>query len=320
MYTLINEVSENQILSDMGSSADMQRYIEACGVDGLEVIRCGDDERGIITPDMVVGCHLVFYSDWVDYWRGNEPALQYKFGSRETMETMYMAKNREEFIAQFRADMEYAERMGVRYAVFHVSDVSIDEGYSYRWEHSDKAVIDASAELLNLLTDGQGYSFELLLENLWWKGFSMTNPHLTAYMLDAVHYEKKGIMLDTGHLMNANLDLTSQEDGVRYIHRILDAHGELTQYIRGVHLHQSVSGAYVRQALQHIPPHDPDYFHAFAEAYTHILQIDTHQPFTTPAIRSVIDRLEPAYLVHELSVRSRAERIEKTRLQARMLG
>ena len=312
MYSLINEVSENQILSDLGSSADMWRHIRACGVDGLEVIRCGEDARGIITPEMVVGCHLIFYSDWVDFWRGNAPALRWKFGSRAVMEQMYMAKTREEFLAQFRADLDYCVRMGVRYAVFHVSDVSLDEGYSYRWEHSDKEVIDAAAELLNLLTDGQDYPFELLLENLWWKGFSMTNPWLTAYMLEQVHHPRTGILLDTGHLMNTNLDLRDQQDGVRYIHRMLDAHGSLTRYIRGVHLHQSVSGAYVRQALQHIPPHDPDYFHAFAESYGHVLRIDTHQPFTTPAIRSVIDRLEPEYLVHELSVRSRAERVEKT--------
>ena len=59
MYSLINEVSENQILSDLGSSADMWRHIRACGVDGLEVIRCGEDARGIITPEMVV-CDVVF--------------------------------------------------------------------------------------------------------------------------------------------------------------------------------------------------------------------------------------------------------------------
>ena len=176
MYRLINAVSENSILSQYENSAALEEYYRSCGCDGLEVIRCGEDDRKIVTPDMVVGCHLVFYSDWVDFWLGREDRLKYKFGSDDVIRQMYMCDNRDDFIAQFKADMDYAQRMGAKYAVFHVSDVSIDEGYTYTWEHTDKEVIDASIEMLNICTDGADYSFELLLENLWWKGFSFTDP------------------------------------------------------------------------------------------------------------------------------------------------
>jgi hypothetical protein len=219
MVTLVNVVSENRSLGEFSASGDMEKYIHACHADGVEFIRCGPDDRKIIRPDMAVGCHLIFYSDWVDFWRGNENALMRKFGSPETVRSVYSAKNRDEFIAQFKSDMDYAESMGVKYAVFHVSDVSIEEGYTYKWEHTDKEVIDASAELINILTDGTRYSFKLLLENLWWKGFSMTDPGLTRYMLDKIHYENKGIMLDTGHLMNTNRLLRSQQEACDYINR-----------------------------------------------------------------------------------------------------
>ena len=319
MYRLINAVSENSILSQYENSAALEAYYRSCGCDGLEVIRCGEDECKIVTPDMVVGCHLVFYSDWVDFWLGREDRLKYKFGSDDVIRQMYMCDNREDFIAQFKADMDYAQRMGAKYAVFHVSDVSIDEGYTYTWEHTDKEVIDASIELLNICTDGADYSFELLLENLWWKGFSFTDPDLTKYMLDKVHYENKGIMLDTGHLMNANTSIRSQAEGCDYIHRCLDEHGELSKYIRGMHLHQSVSGAYVEEAIKNPPPHDYDYFRSFAEAYDHILTIDTHKPFTDPAIRGVVERIAPEYLCHELSAKDNAEKAEFTRLQNAVL-
>lgn len=319
MYRLINAVSENSILSQYENSAALEAYYRSCGCDGLEVIRCGEDDRKIVTPDMVVGCHLVFYSDWVDFWYGRQDRLDHKFGSPEVVRQMYMTDCREGFIAQFKADMDYARQMGAKYAVFHVSDVSVDEGWSYKWEHSDREVIDASIELLNICTDGEDYDFELLLENLWWKGFSFTDPALTEYMLDRVHYPKKGIMLDTGHLMNANTAIRSQAEGCEFIHRCLDEHGELSRYIRGMHLHQSVSGAYVEQAIKSPPPHDPDYFRSFAESYDHILTIDTHKPFTDPAVRSVVERISPEYLTHEISAGSDEEKAGFVRLQNSLL-
>ena len=264
---------------------------------------------------MAVGCHLIFYSDWVDFWRGNKPALIRKFGTPEIIRSVYSAKNRDEFIAQFKEDMDYAEKIGVKYAVFHVSDVSLEEGYSYRWEHTDMEVIDASIELLNLLTEGEKYSFELLLENLWWKGFSMTDPYMTEYMLDKINYENKGIMLDTGHLLNTNRALRSQDEACDYIHRCLDEHGQLCKYIRGVHLHQSISGKYVEESFKHIPVLGPDFYENFARSYEHILKIDTHQPFTAKGVKGLIDRISPEYLVYELSAPDRKGKIRLCNIQ-----
>ena len=319
MLRIMNAVSENSVLAAYENSQQLKDYYRGAGCDGLEIIRCGEDERGIVTPEMVAGCHLIFYSDWVDFWLGREDRLRYKFGSDEVIRQLYSTDSREGFLAQFKADMDYAQRMGAKYAVFHVSDVSIDEGYSYQWEHTDKEVIDAAVELLNLCTDGADYDFELLLENLWWKGFSFTDPALTEYMLERVHYPKTGIMLDTGHLMNANTAIRSQAEGCDFIHRCLDEHGELAKYVRGMHLHQSVSGAYVEEAIKNPPPHDFDYFRSFADGYSHILTIDTHQPFTDPAVRGVVERIDPAYLVHELSAPNPEAKAELTRQQNALL-
>ncbi|NLO49076.1 MAG: TIM barrel protein [Clostridiales bacterium] len=309
MVTLVNAVSENQSLSDFRSSADMAAYIRACHAEGVEFIRYGTDDRKIIRPDMAIGCHLIFYSDWVDFWRGNEAALRRKFGSPETVQSVFSAKNRDDFIAQFKADMDYAESMGVKYAVFHVSDVSLEEGFTYIWEHTDKDVIDASAELINILTDGTRYSFKLLLENLWWKGFSMTDPDLTRYMLDKIHYENKGIMLDTGHLMNTNRQLRSQQEACEYVHRILDLHGNLCELIYGVHLHASITGQYVEKSFLNIPVPAGDYANRFSQAYRHILNIDTHQPFTAPGVGALVARISPDYLVYELSAPDKQKKI-----------
>ena len=205
--------------------------------------------------------------------------------------------------------------------VFHVSDVSIEEGYTYQWEHKSKEIIDAAAEALNLLLGERNFDFALLLENQWWPGFTFTEPALTARLLDAVAYPNKGIMLDIGHLMNTNLSISTQAEGADYLHEVLDVHGPLRTYIRGIHLHQSVSGAYVKANTGKLPGDLPaDYLERFAYSYRHILRIDTHRPWTHPSIRSVVERIRPEYLVHELSAAGRKERDQAISLQRRALG
>lgn len=123
--------------------------------------------------------------------------------------------------------------MGAKYVVFHVSDVSPEETLAYRRFHTDEAVIDASAELLNLLFHGKTYPFELLLENLWWPGLTLTSPAMTERLLAAVQYKKAGLLLDTGHLFNTNPALADEAACLAFAHAMLDAHGSLASAIRG---------------------------------------------------------------------------------------
>ena len=75
----------------------------------------------------------------------------------------------------------------------------------------------------------------------------------------------------------------------------------------------------LEEAIKNPPPHDFDYFRSFAEAYDHILTIDTHKPFTDPAVRGVVERISPEYLCHELSAKDNDEKAEFTRLQNAVL-
>jgi len=43
----------------------------------------------------------------------------------------------------------------------------------------------------------------------------------------ALRYPNVGLMLDTDYLLHTNLSLNSQQEGIAYIHRLLDEHGEL---------------------------------------------------------------------------------------------
>lgn len=320
MIQLMSLSLDSLSLGEYENEQDLQNELSALGCDGMEAIWGGEEIPADFPKALVRGYHLTFFPDWLDFWREDEAALIRKFGSLDTARAFYGGWGREHLLRCYRDDLERAKRLGAEYVVFHVSDVSLEEGYAYRWLHESREVIDAAAEVLNLLLPTQDEGFALLMENQWWPGLTLTEPMLTARLLEKVHYPNRGLLLDTGHLMNANLNLTTQAEGTAYIHRMLDAHGELCRYIRGVHLHQSLSGAYVKAHVGHLPEDWPeDYPARFSVSYGHILQIDRHQPWTDGAVRELIWRIAPDYLVHELTGRSRVARYQAIQTQMKTL-
>ena len=186
--------------------------------------------------------------------------------------------------------------------VFHVSDVSLEEGYTYKWLHSDMEVLDGAIDFINHLLWHVEPTFDFLVENQWWPGFRFTEPEKTEYLLSRIDYPRVGIMLDTGHLMNANTKICTQADGIAWIMKNIVEHGELSKRIYGLHFHQSVSGAYVRKHTGFLPPEfTDDYFHNFSISYPHVQRIDRHLPWTDPNCVKILDAVQPKYLTHELS-------------------
>ena len=43
----------------------------------------------------------------------------------------------------------------------------------------------------------------------------MTDPELVRYFIENIEYKNKGIMLDTGHLLNTNLDINNEEEVIK---------------------------------------------------------------------------------------------------------
>ena len=276
------------------SADDLQHFYMEHGCTGLEVMPLGystkeapdvylpAEECPLIRPDMVTGIHCCCSGDW-------------------------MKRNRQELIWHYRKDLNYAVRMGAEYVVFHVVQVDDEEGLTYKAKHTDREVIEEAADFINALLDGQQYPFWFLMENLWWPGLTFLHPEDTQVLLDRVHYEKKGFMLDTGHFLHTNLELKTQEEGVEYLHKMLDAHESMIPYIKGIHLQQSLTGEYVKRWIQspHEFPEDP--MERFCKVYEHIFQIDRHEPFTAKGVEELVRRIDPLYVTYEYITRSREE-------------
>lgn len=290
MKTVINMTNLREDTERYRDSQDLRHFYREFGCAGLELMHMDEtseyaDHVGagcVICPDMVIGIHACCISDWINL-------------------------DREFLVEHYRRDLDYARSIGAEYVVFHVIQVSQAECLSHQPVYTDEEVIDAACELINELLDGQPYSFYFLMENMYWPGLNFLRPEMTQRLLDGVHYEKKGLMLDTGHFMSTNTDLRTQAEALDYLHDMLDRHETLLPMIKGVHLHQSLSGEYVQNYLQHPLEPDPDPERLSAQVYEHVFRVDRHLPFTVSGVKGLVDRISPLYLTYEYITRNREE-------------
>ena len=297
---------------EYGGWSGLRAELARLGLQGVEGIWPGEPIPEDFPRELLTGYHLTFFADWLDFYRADSRALLEKFGSMDTVRSFYGGEpGPESLLKLYRDDLARARALGARYVVFHVSDVSVEETFTYRWLHGDDAVLDASAEIINLLTAElpQDDPMLFLVENQWWPGFTFREPQKTERLLDAIDWPGKGIMLDTGHLMNTDPSIRSQKEGLRLLERCIREHGALSRCVRGLHLHQSVSGAYVRRNCGALPPEFPaPYWDRFAMGYRHVQQLDRHRPWTEPGIAAWLDAVGPEFVTHELAVAGPAER------------
>ena len=230
MKTTMNFTTSPYDAERFSSSEDLRQFYTGFGLDGLELMPLDPGLPSQITPDMVTGVHLCCPPDWME----SDPA---------TIE------------ASYRRDLEFARQMQAEYVVFHASQISEVEATTYHFSHTDTQVVDACCRLVNSLMDGQSYTFLFLLENQWWPGLTFLRPEIADALLDGIHYPHTGFMLDTGHLMNTNQQLSTPDEAVDYIHHVLDKNECYLPYIHGIHLNQSLSGSYVQDYLKR-PPFD----------------------------------------------------------------
>ena len=299
---------------DMGRFADRGELLALMdGFDGVELLCFEPETGGLIPKERVVGLHMSYFPYWLDFWNGDEQALLREFGTMEECRKYYGGDTRDAILRRFRKDLEYAKLYGAEYVVFHVSDASMEESFTRRFRHTDAEVIDAACQVLNTIfaedtandsraandsRDAQATP-ALLLENLWLPGLTFTNPAMTQRLLDGIAYPNKGLMLDTGHLLHTDTKLSTQEEGLRYIHEMLDLHGPLARAVRGVHLNQSLTGPYSERMMACPPPQGIPYPERIMQSFYHAFAVDAHDPFTCPGVQQLIDRIAPEYLTFE---------------------
>ena len=315
MIELINFANYSTNLEMIGHNPrNFRELLNELGVHGVEALFCDPWNQDVIPADLIYGVHLNFWPTWLSFWQGDQQALERQFcGLRQIVECFGGAKP-ECMLEAYRTDIQQAKAANAKYIVFHVSHNECDELYTWQFRTDNKTVIDAAVEVVNCLVADIPSEMNILFENLWWPGLTLLEPRLAERLLSRVKHPRVGIMLDTGHLMNTSQELETEQQGIDYVLHTLNKLGYIKAAIKGIHLHQSLSGAYVKQSRTRIPPViEP------AAAMAHVMKIDQHRPFSDSAAKAILESVQPEFLVHEFIVSSREELLAHTAQQRQAL-
>jgi hypothetical protein len=291
-------------------------YLKQHNLDGIEMILYGDYDIEAIPKPLIIGHHLLYWPNWMDFWHRKKEVLLKDFLSEEHINDYYGFKEPEKMVSYYREEFEIAKIVKAEYMVFHVSNTNFEEIFTFTHKYESMAVLEASIELINQVFIGEGPL--LLFENLMWPGLTYTDHALTRWFFDQITYENKGLLLDFAHLMATSTSVTTEEEGIAYVHQILDQMGEMTQTIKAIHLNKTIAGPYLLE--EHSDLHrrfmdSTDMMERYGLIYEHISKIDSHKPFDHPGIMSIINRVNPEYLVYELAAKSIEELSELIKCQ-----
>lgn len=295
------------------SKEELQKYVKSIGMDGIELFVYQNKPYIYSYEDVAVGAHLKYWPMWMDFYNSNEKELKKFFTDEAAVSEYYGSSHYEGWLQYVKENVRAALKEEPEYLVWHVSEATNEECFTFRFKQDDEAVLKAAADVFNHVSSEIPADTIVLFENLWWPGLRLTDKNMVEYFFSLIDHKNVGIMLDTGHLMSTNPKIKTEQDGVEYILETIRALGEAASLIRGIHLSCSLSGEYVESfdreyRVEEMPE----------RLFHHIGSIDQHRPFTDSAIQEVIELVQPEYLVHEFIYADKAdfERKIMTQLKA----
>lgn len=279
----------------MGQS--LGEYVASMKLNGIEQL-IYDNNMILKYKELTIGVHLEYWSYWIDFWWNNQQRLDYIFESNEEKKHYYKAQNIYEWIEYIKKNITLALNLKPQYLVWHVSEANVQEIFTYNFYYNDRQVLLATSEVFNEVAKIIPDNVLILFENLWWPGLRLNSMENVVYFFEKLKHNNIGIMLDTGHLMNTNINLTSELEASIFIKDIVNNLGSFASLIKGVHLNCSLSGQYQKKFIE-----QQFKFCEFDKhrLWEHIIKIDKHEIFQTKAPSFLIDYIQPQYVVHELA-------------------
>ena len=300
MKQLINYCPVHGYEQEVNAYADgMKGYLKNNKLDGIELYVYQQKPYTSDYREESIGVHLKYWPYWLDFWYGNQKYLNENYSDKKQLQEYYLgAVNQEEWLQIIRNNIKAALAVNPEYLVCHVSNCNLKEIFTFDFFYNDAQVIDASIEVFNAVSECIPDNVIVLFENLWWPGLRLTEPAVVRAFFEKIKHKNVGIMLDTGHLMNTNPELQTEEDGIEYILKTVKALGEDRKLIRGLHLNCSLSGDYVKTFERVFDSESSN-----IERMKHVIKIDQHRPFTDKAVQKLLRFIKPDYVVHELAYR-----------------
>jgi len=292
-------------------------------MDGVEIMVHDDYDIEKVPKGFAYGMHLRFWPMWIDFWKGDMKALAETVGIEEEVEKLYGGTDPQCLVDQYKEQYTIAKALDVKYMVFHVSHVIVEDTFRWEYDYTDKDVMESTIELVNAAFPKDEDGPMLLFENLWWPGLTYCDPELTTWFIEQINYKNKGYLLDTSHLILTNPEIWNETQAVQYMRQILKDLGETASYIKGMHINKTLPRNYMRQ--NHIYKLE-NYQRAktpwqkMGVLKKHIGSLDIHKPFDHPAIAELIEDINPEFCVFEVSPDERHELAHYLNQQNRALG
>lgn len=298
-------------------------FTEKHGLDGIELILHDQLNPNEMPQNLVQGLHLTYWPICLDFLRQDQQALLRQFQNEDNIKMYYGGLTPQCLIDHYRNELKVARELKVKYMVFHVSHVELSHIYNWKFTYHDREVLDAAADFINEVFQGEDQDISLLMENLWWPGLNFMDPEETERFFDKIHYRNKGFMLDIGHLMITNPELKNEMEAKEYILKKIKSLKGIKEHIKGIHINKALSGDYLKQ--NHSEKGEKlgqmeNFWDRFMEARDHILKIDTHVPFDHLCIQEIVEYINPQYTVFEIVPNNLKELGDFINLQNNALG
>lgn len=299
MYKLLNR---SDFFTNDELEKSWEKYSKKYGIDYFELIKYSDIDNSSLKKK-IKGYHLRFFPTWLDLYFYSKEELLLRLGEEKNIRSLCGGITKDEMLEYYKKELERAKELEVEYVVLHACNIDIFEGMTYNFRFSDMEILEKVVEFVNEIFDNEKYNFTLLLENLWWPGLKLTSYLEVDYLIKNIKYKNTGFMLDTGHMLNTNLELKNSDEGVDYILGNLENLKEYKNYIYGVHLNLSLSGEYVKRSIELNKERRLNLKEVLNEIYFHVEKIDYHFPFDNMRIKEVLKELPLKYLVYEFIAR-----------------
>jgi len=150
IYNYFPDAWQRTLLSDDRNGVKIvEKYCKSSHITGYykRIILKMDIKTFVIN---VVVLDLNWFGE-IDFRNENTEKSKEKFASQDIWNEFYGGNYKETLLNYYTYDFERANKSGVEYVVFHISNVSIEECYTYCFEHTDIEIIDKAIEILNIL-------------------------------------------------------------------------------------------------------------------------------------------------------------------------
>lgn len=315
---LVNISAYDFDLERLGGEQGVRDLVSSRGLAGVEMLT-GHFPAPKHLKDIVAGVHLPYAVDWYSGWLGQHDLDAM---DDEMVPFFCYGRDREGMVSTVEAMIRHASALEPSYGVFHGASPNINTVFSQDNGHSDDAVLNALAELLNSAIagfPGGEPPFTIALENLWWPGLRLLHAREVEILERRLEFDDWAICLDTGHLMNALRDCREELPAAESVNRVLDTLGDKAlDRINSMHLHMSLSADYQLGCMQEGESQEysmADLQGKLSIAYPHFGKMDWHAPFGTDSCRDIVSKVSPEFITHEFISPEMQGLIERLDLQ-----